>query len=72
MQTLGYKKEAKPLPRIESNHHRFKIIYTRRNELFAGEARQEMIESFIPFDIDIYLESKEFKKIMEERDYKEK
>ena len=46
----------------------FKRIYTRRNELFAGEARQEMIESFIPFDIDIYLESKEFKKIMQERD----
>ena len=45
----------------------FKRIYTRRNELFAGEARQEMIESFIPFDIDIYLKSKEFKKIMEER-----
>lgn len=46
----------------------FKRIYTRRNELFAGEARQEMIESFIPFDIDIYLNSREFKKIMEERE----
>ena len=46
----------------------FKKIYTRRNELFAGEARQEMIESFIPFDIDIYLDSKEFKKIMAERE----
>ena len=46
----------------------FKRIYTRRNELFVGEARQEMIESFIPFDIDLYLESKEFRKIMEERE----
>lgn len=46
----------------------FKRIYTRRNELFVGEARQEMIESFIPFDIDIYLESKEFKKIMEAKE----
>lgn len=43
----------------------FSKIYVRRNELFTGEARQEMIESFIPFDIDIYLKSKEFKKIME-------
>ena len=46
----------------------FKRIYTRRNELFTGEAKQEMIESFIPFDIDIYLDSKEFKKIMAERE----
>ena len=46
----------------------FKRIYTRRNELFPGEARQEAVESFIPFDIDIYLESKEFKKIMAERE----
>lgn len=46
----------------------FAKIYTRRNELFTGEAKQEMIESFIPFDIDIYLKSKEFKKIMAERE----
>ena len=46
----------------------FAKVYTRRNELFSGEARQEMIESFVPFDIDIYLKSKEFKKIMAERD----
>ena len=46
----------------------FAKIYTRRNELFAGEARQEMVESFIPLDIEIYLRSKEFKKIMAERE----
>lgn len=46
----------------------FKRIYTRRNELFPGESKQEMIESFIPLDIDIYLKSKEFKKIMAERE----
>lgn len=46
----------------------FAKVYTRRNELFPGEARQETIESFIPFDIEIYLKSKEFKKIMSERD----
>lgn len=44
----------------------FSKVYTRRNELFTGEARQEMIESFVPFDIDLYLKSKEFKKIMEQ------
>lgn len=42
----------------------FAKLYTRRNELFPGEAKQESIESFVPFDIDIYLKSKEFKKIM--------
>lgn len=46
----------------------FLKVYTRRNELFPGEARQESIESFNPFDIDVYLKSKEFRKIMEERD----
>lgn len=46
----------------------FARIYTRRNELFTGEAKQEMIESFVPFDIAIYLESKEFKKIMAGRE----
>lgn len=46
----------------------FVKLYTRRNELFPGEARQESIESFVPFDIDIYLKSKEFKKIMAERE----
>lgn len=46
----------------------FAKLYTRRNELFPGEARQEAIESFMPFDIDIYLRSKEFKKIMADRE----
>ena len=46
----------------------FVKVYTRRNELFTGEAKQEMIESFVPFDLEIYLKSKEFKKIMAERE----
>ena len=50
----------------------FLKMYTRRNELFAGEARQETIESFIPFDIDLYLNSKEFKKIMANREENER
>lgn len=50
----------------------FAKIYTRRNELFTGEAKQEMIESFIPFDIDIYLRSKEFQKIMAGREEESK
>lgn len=50
----------------------FAKLYTRRNELFPGEARQESIESFVPLDIDIYLRSKEFKKIMTEREEESK
>lgn len=46
----------------------FSRVYTRRNELFTGEARQEMIESFVPFDIELYLKSKEFKKIMAQKE----
>ena len=46
----------------------FVKLYSRRLELFPGEARQEAIECFVPYDIELYLKSKEFKKIMEERD----
>lgn len=50
----------------------FAKLYTRRNELFPGEARQESVESFVPFDIDIYLKSKEFKKIMASKEEQER
>ena len=42
----------------------FAKIYPRRNELFSGEARQEMIESVILEDLEEYFRSKAFKEIM--------
>ena len=43
----------------------FATLYKRKNELFPGEARQESIESFIRYDINKYIKSKEFLRIRE-------
>ena len=45
----------------------FGRLYSRRNEIFPGEARQESVECFMHYDIDEYFKSKEYKKIMEMR-----
>lgn len=43
----------------------FAKLYKSRNELFPGEAEQERMESFIYYDIEEYMQSKEFKTIIE-------
>lgn len=42
----------------------FAKLYKSRNEIFPGEAEQERMESFIYYDIEEYMQSKEFKNIV--------